>query len=129
MTSKTQEQALTAAFLKLTPEDRKELNRFMLILEQFRQIDAEMPLQQVITLITVALNPGVTVSEIARIAGNTLSSASRHVEALGPYRPAKKKGRELLIDDYDAVDRRAKIIHLTPKGVLVIKSLLNFLSR
>jgi DNA-binding MarR family transcriptional regulator len=130
MTTKTKKTPiLVAAELKLTSDERNALNRLLVILEEFRKVDQKMPLQQAITLITASLNPGSTVSDLAKLAGNTLASASRHVEALGRYREVKDVGKELLIDDYDAIDRRVKVVNLTSKGVAFIRALMVHLQR
>lgn len=119
---------LAASDLPLTPEQREALGKLVLTLEEFRKVEPDIPVQQVITFLTVALHPGSTVTALASLAGTTLSSASRHVENLGPYRPVKKKGKGLLVDDYDANDRRLKGIKLTPGGVRIVKSLLHYLT-
>lgn len=120
--------ALSSTPTKLTPEDRQALNKLVLILEEFRKIDQEMPLQMAITLLTVALEPGSTISDIAKVAGHKLASTSRHVEVLGPWRPAKNKGKGLMVDDYADMDRRRKVINLTPNGFRVIKTLIHLLT-
>lgn len=105
------------------------LHRLVLILDEFRKIAPEMPLQQAITLLTVAAHPGETVSEVARLSGNTLSSTSRHIEFFGPRNTAKDLGLEMVVYDYSAVDRRKKVVVMTPKGQRTVNSLIDLINR
>lgn len=109
--------------------DLVALHRLSLILDEFRKVYPEMPMQMAASLITVAVNPGLTVTEVAKLAGNTLSSTSRHMEVLGPYNEVKKMGLGIIEYSYDAADRRRKVVVLTPAGTRVFKTLVDLINR
>lgn len=100
-----------------------------MILEEFRKINPEMPLQQALTILTIAAEPGMTVSDLAKKAGLTLASVSRHCEALGPANPAKGVGLGIIAYDYSPTDRRAKIVNLTPAGHRAVRSLIHLITK
>lgn len=112
-----------------SPTERTALLRLILILEEFRKVNPEMAIQQALTLLTAASEPGLTVTDLAKKAGLGLASTSRHVEVLGPHRPAKNIGLGLLSDDFHDTDRRRKIIRLTPAGQRTVKSLIDLINR
>lgn len=109
--------------------DLVSLHRLALILDEFRKVYPEMPMQMAASLLTVAANPGLTVTDVAKAAGNTLSSTSRHMEVLGPYNETKKMGLGIIEYSYDAADRRRKVVVLTPAGERIFNSLVDLIKR
>lgn len=108
-----------------TQEERIALHKLRLIAQEYRKASPEMPTQQQLILLTIAENPGSTLTEIGQRTGMLIAAVSRHIGALGPYRPAKKIGLELITDGYADDDRRKKVVHLTAKGCAVVDSLIH----
>lgn len=103
---------------------RITIDRVVRILEEFRKHYPEMPIQTGITLLTAAVNPGITVLELGKKAGIAKSAISRHMETLGPHNPAKDIGLGLLSLDYDLMDRRKKLVNLSPTGMKLIDAVI-----
>lgn len=106
--------------MDLTVGARITLDRVVLILAEFRKHYPEMPIQMGITLLTAALNPGIPVLELGKRAGLARAAISRHLETLGPHNPAKDVGLGLVSLNYDLLDRRKKLVHVSPAGMAVI---------
>lgn len=122
----------TAATTKIDPERKRKLIRKMLrLLEEFKKLDSEMPLQQIVTLVEVALanEEGISVSDLAVRVGNSTSSTSRNVAILGEYGRGKSAGLEVVKAVVNPMDRRYQLVKLTPKGQRVIDQLVEVLMK
>lgn len=97
-------------------DDRHKLRRIHRTLLLFQGLHFEMPLQQQMALIWVALNPGGTQRELARDLGVSTSSISRVIAQLSDVGLKYRKGYNLVSLDIDPNDRRIRRLHLTPKG-------------
>lgn len=113
--------------LPLTPEQKSDLYRLDLLIDELRKVNPEMPIQQMKTLVSIAIEQGRTVTDIANGASLGLASTSRHIEALGEPTKKTPKALDLVVADYDVMNRRNKIVTLTPKGATVVKSLLHYM--
>ncbi|MCA0324057.1 MAG: MarR family winged helix-turn-helix transcriptional regulator [Proteobacteria bacterium] len=109
---------------KLTIEERIATNRLYAVLEELGGVHPNMTVAQLKTLVAAALNPGSTVTELGKLTGTTLSSASRHVDALGPLQATRKIGMDLVTSDYDALNRRRKVVQLTADGYRLLRAVL-----
>lgn len=109
--------------------DLVALGRLLLILNEFRKAYPEMPVQMAATLVTVAHYPGLSVTELANLSGNTLASCSRHLETLGPYNEVKKVGLGLIEKGYSPSDRRKQIHNLSPAGASLVRSVVDVINR
>lgn len=79
--------------------------------------DTTMPTQQVLTLISVYLNPDMNLTDMDRYTGVEKSSNSRNIAKLGDgERPPIKRGPGLIESYHDPMDRRYVKVRLTPKG-------------
>jgi DNA-binding MarR family transcriptional regulator len=95
------------------------------ILTGIAAIDPEMPLQQARCLFIVAQSEeGMSLSEIAKKAGIGLATASRYIGALGKINRHREEGLLLIESFEDPMERRKKIIRLTPKGRITIRKIL-----
>lgn len=113
-------------------EDRVALNRLSLMLNEFRKLDPEIPVQQLSTFLAVAMEPGITVTDAGTKAGVGLGSVSRHIDVLGKPRTTaagRTVGLSLLVATPDPVDRRRKTVALTAKGQRIADTLLDLLKR
>lgn len=95
----------------------------MCVLEEIRRIraitqtDPDMTLQQLHCLLVISTEPeGTSLTNIANRVGITLATASRYVSALGKMDRHHREGLKLVESFEDPMERRKKIIRLTPKG-------------
>jgi len=94
-----------------------QARKLLRCLEEFRRLDPEMPVQQVVTFLTVALNPGVSLVQIAAMTDQAESSASRNVAVFSKLNRHKEKGFALIEGVPDPMELRRKVHTLTPRGV------------
>lgn len=97
---------------------------FYRAIEEMRKLDPELPLQTVAVFVAVALKPGITMKDLGPLVGLSQASISRNVAALAKTHRLDKPGLDLLIAREDPVERRRKIVELTPKGRGVLSALL-----
>lgn len=109
--------------MSLTKEDRQTLSQTLKVLEQFRTLDSEMQMPQAVTLLTIALNEGISLTDLTEKTSQATSSASRNVAALSSHHRAGKPGHGLVLNREDPVERRRKQHVLTSKGKAFIKKL------
>ncbi len=94
------------------------------VLTGISAIDPEMPLQQARCLFIVAQSEeGMSLSDIAKKAGIGLATASRYIGALGKINRRREEGLKLIESFEDPMERRKKIIRLTPKGKIIIQKI------
>lgn len=95
------------------------------LLAEVQKIDPEMPLQQLMCLLVVAQEPdGMSLTDIANKVGISLPTASRHVGSLGKINRKKEEGLNLLEAFEDPLERRKKIVRLTPKGKTAVRKII-----
>ena len=100
----------------------KEVQR---LLESISAINAEMPLQQARCLFIIAESEeGMSLSDIAKRAGIGLATASRYIGALGKINRKREEGLQLIESFEDPMERRKKIIRLTPKGRAAVRRII-----
>jgi DNA-binding MarR family transcriptional regulator len=109
---------------KMEQQDRQVLSRVLRVLEQFRALDSEMQMPQAVTLLTIALNEGISLAELTEKTAQATSSASRNVASLSTVHRKGKPGHGLVINKEDPIERRRKQHLLTPKGKTFIKQLI-----
>jgi DNA-binding MarR family transcriptional regulator len=88
----------------------------MAVLEAFRELDPDMPIQYALSFLTIARNPGLSIRELSERLGIAQSSASRNVAALSAWHSFRKPGHGLVEANEDPRERRRKIVSLTAKG-------------
>jgi DNA-binding MarR family transcriptional regulator len=85
--------------------------------------DSTMPMQQVLTLLAVHLNPDMNLTDMPKYTGVEKSSNSRNIAKLGDgERPVLKRGPGLLESYHDPMDRRFVKVRLTPKGKALMEA-------
>jgi DNA-binding MarR family transcriptional regulator len=103
------------------------IRKLLAVLEQFRELDPEMPSQTISAFLTIALNPGFTVREVEHALGLSVSASSRNVAILSPrsvVRGREQPGLGLVEYRLDPEDARRKEIHLTKDGRRKLEAIL-----
>lgn len=99
------------------------LTKTLMVLEEFRKLHSEMPLQIAVVLLHIAKKPDVTLAELAKLSGLGKSSISRHVAALSEEYGKGTYGAGLVSFREDPNDRRNKIARLTVAGERFMRSI------
>lgn len=97
----------------LRPE---QLDPLVRVLEAFRLLDPDLPIQYALSFLTIAQNEGLSIRDLSEHLGIAQSSASRNVAALSKWHSFGKEGHDLVQAEEDPRERRRKIVTLTPKG-------------
>ena len=93
------------------------------VLEAFRRLDPDLPIQYALSFMTIARNEGLSIGELAERLGIAQSSASRNVAALSRWHSFGKAGLDLVQAQEDPRERRRKIVTLTEKGRAFLEEL------
>ena len=101
----------------------KALNKLLLVIEEFRKIDPQLPQQMAAILIYVCGHNGCSVKDIENGLGMSQSSASRNAAALSSTHRPGKNGFELIQEQTDFEDARHKLLFLTPQGKRITETL------
>jgi DNA-binding MarR family transcriptional regulator len=93
-------------------------NAVLQALHAFKALDARISVNEVIAFLYAAENEGLSVQDVADLAGMTQSTASRSLRALGPDgSPWAQPPAVGLIEAYlNPHDGRSHVIHLTAAG-------------
>lgn len=93
------------------------------MLEAFRKLDPDLPIQYALSFMTIAQNEGISIGELADRLGIAQSSASRNVAALSRWHSFGKAGLDLVQAQEDPRERRRKIVTLTDQGRAFLEEL------
>lgn len=93
------------------------------VLEAFRTLDPDLPIQYALSFMTIAHSEGISIGELAERLGIAQSSASRNVAALSKWHSFGKAGLDLVQAQEDPRERRRKIVTLTDKGRAFLEDL------
>jgi DNA-binding MarR family transcriptional regulator len=93
-------------------------NGLLQALHAFKALDPRVSVNEVIAFLYAAENEGVSVQDVADLAGFTQSTASRSLRALGPAGSPWSQPPALgLVEAYlNPHDGRSHVIHLTDTG-------------
>jgi DNA-binding MarR family transcriptional regulator len=111
---------------------KKELDLLQLaaLRSALAPLQTEVSLPQLVTLMTIALEPGLSVNELADRIGAPQQTASRYASVLlGRYKDPSDIGggqakAALISQVVNASDPRSRALHLTPRGWAFISELL-----
>lgn len=94
-------------------------------LSKIRTLSPDMPVSQVLCLLTVAKTSpeGLSISDLAKKLGLSLPTCSRYVAELGSHGIRNKEGLELLVSRENPLSRREKTVTLSKKGEALLRSL------
>jgi DNA-binding MarR family transcriptional regulator len=112
----------------LSLQDRDRLMGMLQALDTFSNLDKDMPLQMIRTMLCICIDEGIGPHELGRRMGVAGAVTSRHVSDLGEYNRYKAEGYNLIEQRMDVQDRRFRKAYLTPDGVTFRRTLLRALS-
>jgi DNA-binding MarR family transcriptional regulator len=96
--------------------NKKALNCAIAVIEEFRRINPEMQAQQMLTLLLVAKEEGITPKEVGERIGISQAAASRCIADWTSWTYRKETGPDFIEARVDMMDTRRKLLHLKPKG-------------
>lgn len=102
---------------------RQSAQTFLDLLNALRCVDPEFPLQYAICLTEIAMNEGLSLTQLADRTHLALSTVSRIVGALSTVRQSGE-AYGLVMIKISPKERRRKELSLTPKGWAVIQNVL-----
>lgn len=108
---------------KAIPLDRTVLRIIFEAMEVFGEVHSAMPVAQVKMFIAVALNEGLSQTELAEITGLKKSTASRYLLDLSDRTRAGGEGFGLVQRETDPAELRKNMYALSPKGRTLVKRL------
>ncbi|HEY8004143.1 MAG TPA: MarR family transcriptional regulator [Phenylobacterium sp.] len=96
----------------------RDRNAVLQALHIFKALDPRVSVNELIAFLYAAENEGLTVQELATVAGLTQSTASRSLRALGPRGSEWAQAPALgLLEAYlNPNDGRSHVIQLSPRG-------------
>jgi len=94
---------------------------------EFRKLDNEIQAQTVQTFLAIAMSKKekVPMADLMETLGVSQASCSRNVAFFTDWTRKKIKGPNLLASKEDPMERRRKLVYLTPKGKQFYNSLEN----
>jgi DNA-binding MarR family transcriptional regulator len=108
------------------PIEGDEIATVVRVLEEFRRLDPDMPIQYALSFLTIARHEGLSMGDLAQRLDIAQSSASRNIAALSKWHSFGKEGHDLVEAHEDPRERRRKIVRLTARGhhlVAVLRAL------
>ncbi|CAO3372153.1 winged helix-turn-helix DNA-binding protein [Azospirillum brasilense] len=111
------------AHIRLDEVRPDEVTTVVHVLEAFRKLDPDLPIQYALSFMTIAQNEGISIGELAERLGIAQSSASRNVAALSRWHSFGKAGLDLVQAQEDPRERRRKIVTLTDTGRAFLEQL------
>src|SRR4051794_1064381 len=96
--------------------DMRGLLKLFDLVDVFRDLRPEMPIQMAAIFLGIALRPGITQAELATLVGIGQSSVSRNITAMSTVTRQGKPGLNLVVQRHDPIDGRAYEHHLTKDG-------------
>jgi len=99
-----------------SPSEITPMQRALNIVEEFRKLQSDLPLQIASLFTYIAANPGISMKELQEQTNTAQSTCSRSVAALSEWQNHEKPGFGLIWMEEDPEERRRKLVHLTEKG-------------
>ena len=110
------------------PQDELKIRGIQSLLAAFTQVYPSMPIQIAQTFLLVAIHEGCSLTDLMKRSGWVQSTLSRHLLDLGERNRFKEPGLGLVISRKDPMNLRKNIYTLTPKGRMLVNTLLNNLA-
>lgn len=99
------------------------------VLEAFRELDKEIPAQQIFVLLLIADKPNISMRELIEATGHSSSTISRNVAALGDTHRNGEPGFGLVVAYPDPLDARNHLVRLKPKGQTFVDKLVQIMEK
>ena len=103
--------------------DIEALKKAHKIIEEFRKLDENMPIQQAAVFLTIAMHDDLSQKEVAEMAGLGQGSTSRNVSAFLKLNRFKKPGFDLIENKPDPSELRVKRHRLNKKGERIAQTI------
>jgi DNA-binding MarR family transcriptional regulator len=107
----------------ISPDQAATLKRAYASLKPFRALRKTMPLQYVTVLLLIASDEHHNFKTYATRIGTSESLMSRHIADLGSVNRNHTEGFGLVETYDDLMDRRNKLVRLTPKGQRIVREM------
>ena len=112
----------------MTEKDVRAARKADRLLSQFRtSIDPNIPAQMLQTFMTVALNEGKSLTQIAELVSSNISTTSRHLLELGERNRRMEPGYNLVERKTDPMNLRQNAYTLTVKGKLLLANVIKIM--
>jgi DNA-binding MarR family transcriptional regulator len=110
-------------------EDSATLHKLLQVMEQFRELDPEMPIQRVCYFLWVALHPDCLQADVGTALGISESSRSRNKDILSDFGHGKTKPLGFVKVTEDPSTRKTtNMLSLTEKGRAMCRKIILVLS-
>lgn len=109
------------------PTRQSNLVRLLRVMEEFRQLEPDLPSQVIHAFLAAALTPGLSIRDLQDRLGMSSASASRSFSFLSDQHRLGKEGLGLIRYEGDAQNGRIKRVFLTTKGQRLVERLNFFL--
>ena len=111
------------------PSDTALIGNLMDVLDLFRDLDSEMPVQTIMTFLLICQQEDISLREISRQLDMSQSAASRNIGVFTDWTWLKREGHRLIKFTPDPMDMRRKRISITAQGVKFRQRLLDTVGR
>lgn len=111
------------AAIALTPRERRVAQRLLAAIQEFRKLDPDMQLPMAASLLIVALNDGISRTEVMEELEVAGSTATRNLMGLMAEGRLGRPGHGLVSQRVNPDERRWRMHSLTPEGAAVLRRL------
>ncbi len=112
---------------ELSPVEERRARRLLKIIEEFRKLDPDMQMPMAATFLLVALNDGISRTEVMGRLGVAGSTATRNLMGLMQQGRLGRPGHGLVDQEVNPEERRWRMHSLSPKGRAVLRAMLEHL--
>ncbi|MEM9726286.1 MAG: MarR family winged helix-turn-helix transcriptional regulator [Pseudomonadota bacterium] len=109
--------------MKLNPKEERAAKKLLAAIQAFRTLDGDMQLPMAASFLIVALNDGVSRTEVMNELGVAGSTATRNLMGLMESGRLGRPGHALIDQRVNPEERRWRMHSLTPKGRKFLKQL------
>ena len=114
---------------KVSDQDKAELKRLVRVLKAFHAVQASMPVSRMLLLIEIALEEGLTTTQLAGRTGYSVPVTTRQMLDIGEYDRNHEPGLGLVQHHTDLSDRRRNSVQLTPRGTALAREVVTLMRK
>lgn len=111
----------------MTEGERQAIQQLLKALEEFRRLDPDMQMPMAASFLLVALNEGISRTEVMQKLGVAGSTATRNLMGLMEEGRLGRPGHGLVAQRVRPEERRWRLHSLTPQGQIFLERLLDIL--